>query len=102
MVFLKFLEILFRPIPSALVMPLSGYLGSSFTKFPIVYWGYKLPNWGWESPALKELMSQIHYVTVIVFITLIAIHIGGALKHLLVNRDGVFQRMLPGRRAAKS
>ncbi len=76
-----------------IVMPVSGYLGSSFTKFPIIYWGMRLPHWGWESPALKELMSQVHFVTVITFITLIAIHIAGALKHLLINRDGVFQRM---------
>src|SRR4030095_6396315 len=54
-----------------IVMPLSGYLGSSFTKFPIIYWGMRLPHWGWESPALKELMSQIHFTTVVIFITLI-------------------------------
>jgi cytochrome b561 len=28
---------------------------------------------------------------------LIAIHVGAALKHLLFNRDQVFQRMIPGR-----
>jgi cytochrome b561 len=78
-----------------LVMPLSGYLGSSFTKYPIVYWGVRLPHWGWEAPVLKELCSQVHLVTVTLFITLIAIHITAALKHLLVNRDGVFQRMWP-------
>ena len=76
-----------------LVMPLSGYLGSSFTKYPIIYWGMRLPHWGWEAPALKELCSQVHLVTVTLFITLIAIHITAALKHLLVSRDGVFQRM---------
>src|SRR5262245_25724757 len=76
-----------------IVMPLSGYLGSSFTKFPIIYWGMRLPHWGWESPALKELMSQIHFVTVIIFITLISIHTAAALKHLLISRHGVFQRM---------
>ena len=76
-----------------IVMPLSGYLGSSFTKYPIVYWGVRLPHWGWEAPALKELCSQVHFVTVIVFMTLIVIHVAAALKHLLVNRDGVFQRM---------
>jgi cytochrome b561 len=26
---------------------------------------------------------------------LVALHIAAALKHLLVNRDGVFQRMVP-------
>ena len=34
------------------VMPVSGYLGSSFTKYPILYWGVKLPQWGWDSPGL--------------------------------------------------
>ena len=76
-----------------IVMPLSGYLGSSFTKYPIVFFGMRLPHWGWEAPALKELCSQVHLVTVTLFITLIAIHITAALKHLLVNRDGVFQRI---------
>jgi cytochrome b561 len=44
-------------------------------------------------------------VTVTLFITLIAIHVTAALKHLLVNRDGVFQRMWrisPDRNPAKS
>lgn len=88
-----------------ITMPLSGYLGSSFTKYPIIYWGMRLPHWGWEAPALKELCSQVHFVTVIVFITLIAIHVSAALKHLLVDRDDVFQRMWrisPGSNPAKS
>jgi cytochrome b561 len=78
-----------------IVMPVSGYLGSSFTKYPIVYWGMRLPHWGWDAPALKALCSQVHFVTVIIFITLIAIHVGAALKHLIIDRDGVFQRMWP-------
>jgi cytochrome b561 len=76
-----------------LVMPVSGYLGSSFTKYPILYFGTRLPHWGWDSPALKELCSQVHYWTVMLFITLIAIHIGAAAKHWLVDRDGVVARM---------
>lgn len=76
-----------------IVMPMSGYLGSSFTKYPILYFGMRLPHWGWDAPALKDLCSQVHLVTVTIFIILIAIHVAAALKHLLVNRDGVFQRM---------
>lgn len=76
-----------------LVMPISGYLGSSFTKYPIKYFGMALPHWGWDWPAAKELTSQIHYVCVILFITLIVLHLAAALKHALVTRDGVFQRM---------
>ena len=80
-----------------ILMPLSGYLGSSFTKYPIVYFGTRLPHWGWDAPALKELCSQVHLVTVIIFITLITIHVAAAFKHLIINRDGVFQRMWPWR-----
>ena len=83
-----------------IIMPLSGYLGSSFTKYPIVYFGMRLPHWGWEAPALKELCSQVHLVTVVIFITLIAIHVVAAFKHLIINRDGVFQRMWPSRSRA--
>jgi cytochrome b561 len=75
-----------------ILMPLSGYLGSSFTKYPIKYWGYTLPHWGWESAALKDLCSQVHHTTVIIFMVLIAIHLLAAIKHMLA-RDGVIQRI---------
>ena len=75
-----------------IIMPLSGYLGSSFTKYPIKYWGMTLPNWGWESPALKDICSDVHQITVIVFMVLIAIHIAAAVKHM-IGRDSVIQRI---------
>jgi cytochrome b561 len=75
-----------------LVMPVTGYLGSSFTKYPIKYFGTALPHWGWDAPVLKDLMSQIHYGTVILFMTLIAVHLAAAFKHLWQGGD-VFRRM---------
>lgn len=84
-----------------MVMPIAGYMGSSFTRFPIKYWGMSLPNfWGWASPELKALCSLIHFYTVIVFMTLVAIHIAAALLHLVVNRDQLFRRMWTWRRVA--
>ena len=75
-----------------IIMPVSGYLGSSFTKYPIKYFGYTLPHWGWDAPAYKEICSQVHNVTVIVFMTLIAIHVAAAIKHMIA-KDGVMRRM---------
>jgi cytochrome b561 len=75
-----------------LIMPVSGYLGSSFTKYPIKYWGHALPHWGWESAPLKALCSQVHQATVILFMVLIAVHVLAAVKHMLA-RDGVIQRI---------
>ena len=78
-----------------ILLPLSGYLGSSFTQYPIKYFGYTLPHWGWEAPALKELMSQVHFAAACVLIMLIVLHVAAALKHRFIDRDGVFERMFP-------
>lgn len=77
-----------------IVQPLVGYLGSSFTRYPIKYFGFTLPHWGWEAPALKELCSNIHFALACFITALVALHIAAALKHLFA-RDGVFERMWP-------
>ncbi|MGH8688535.1 MAG: cytochrome b/b6 domain-containing protein [Burkholderiales bacterium] len=78
-----------------IVQPIIGYLGSSFSPYPIKYFGVTLPHWGWNSPRLKEVFSMIHWGTAIVFTTIVTLHILAAFKHLLVDRDGVFGRMWP-------
>lgn len=73
----------------------SGYLTSSFSKYGPKLFGIPLPHWGWEDAALRDNFSAVHRITALIFAVLIAIHIAAALKHLLVDKDGVFQRMLP-------
>ena len=80
------------------VMPVAGYLGSSFTKYPIKYWGVTLPHWGWDAPALKQLCSTVHYATAWVFMALVCLHVLAALTHLLARRNGIFWRMWPQQR----
>lgn len=85
-----------------LAMPVAGYLGSTFSGYPIKYFGVTLPGWGWKDDGLKNFFSAVHLAVAIAFISLIALHVLAALKHLLVDRDGVFHRMLPHRvRAAR-
>ena len=43
----------------------------------------------------SDLCSAIHFWNACLITTLVAVHIGAALKHLLVDRDGVFERMWP-------
>lgn len=76
----------------------AGYLTSSFSKYGPKLFGLPLPQWGWEDVALRESFADLHRVAAWVFAALIALHIAAALKHLLIDRDGVFQRMLPGER----
>ncbi len=77
-----------------LVMPLSGYLGSSFSRYPIKYFGNALPHWGWDWPAAKALMSNVHLAAAWLLAALIVLHVLAALWHAL-HRDGLFSRMWP-------
>ena len=81
-----------------ILQPASGYLSSSFNKYGVKFFGVALPNWGWEDAPLRSLFNSFHYLIAMLFIALIVLHVLGALKHLLVQRDGVFQRMLPAGR----
>ena len=81
-----------------LALPISGYIGSTFSGYPIKWFGVTLPGWGWKDDAIKDAMSTLHYGVSWLLIALIAVHLAAALKHLLVDRDEVFARMLPLRR----
>lgn len=73
-------------------MPLTGYLGSTFTRYPVRYFGLVLPSWNRDWPAAKELMSQLHLALSILFVLLIAVHVAAALWHAW-RGDGVVERM---------
>jgi len=73
----------------------TGYLTSAFSGFGPELFGIALPHWGWEDVAIRGNFAAVHRVSALIFAVLIAIHIAAALKHLLVDKDGVFQRMLP-------
>lgn len=81
-----------------LLQPLSGYLASSFGKYGVKFFGLELPNWGWEDKALRGFFGAVHETVAFALVVLIAIHVLAALKHLLIDRDQVFQRMMPGGR----
>jgi len=75
------------------VMPLTGYLGSVFSGYPVKYFGVVLPSWNWKDPALKDICSTVHLATSWVLVSAVALHVAAALKHALVDRDGVLGRM---------
>ena len=81
-----------------LVMPVSGYLASNFSKFGINFFNsVKLAPWGSDDKLLYAIFNQTHIVTSWLLLTLVLVHVLAALKHLLVDRDTVFLRMLPQR-----
>ncbi|MFC3108367.1 cytochrome b [Undibacterium arcticum] len=77
------------------LQPATGYLSSSFNKYGVKFFGFALPNWAWEDRQLRDLFMGFHQIIAVVFAALIALHVLAAFKHLLVDRDRVFSRMLP-------
>jgi cytochrome b561 len=73
-------------------LPVTGLLGSMFTKYPVLFFGLPLPAWNHDWPAAKHLMSQLHLSLVWALMVLIALHVAAALRHWWLG-DGVTQRM---------
>jgi cytochrome b561 len=85
-----------------LLIPLSGWAlvtaagRGPIDIFGIFQWGdmpilSSMPNKG----ELRESISEIHELLAYGMIGLLALHIGAALKHHFIHKDGVLMRMLP-------
>jgi cytochrome b561 len=79
-----------------LIMPAAGYTASNFSKFGVKFFNaVALPPWGADDLAVYAFFNGLHVATSYVFVALIAVHVGAALKHLFFPRHGIFRRMLP-------
>jgi len=77
------------------VQPLTGYLGSAYSGYPVKMFGMLLPAWAPKSVSIKDAMSVAHLVNSWVLVGALTLHLAGALKHALVDRDGLLGRMWP-------
>jgi cytochrome b561 len=75
------------------LMPLTGFLGSSFGRYPVLFFGHALPRWLPVWPAAKEAMSAVHWASAWLLMGLLGLHVGAALWHAS-RRDGVMRRMV--------
>lgn len=84
-----------------LVMAASGYVRVVAGGFPLEWFdAMGVPRLVPKSDGLEHAAKTVHWVTHYVLVLLVAMHIGAALLHGLILRDGVFARMWPaaGRR----
>lgn len=87
-----------------LALPLSGWLYNSASGYPLQwFWAFNLPSLsGGADPALKSLAHFVHEWGFWLLVALLAAHVGGALKHHLIDRDETLVRMLPLLRRRKA
>ncbi|MDA5555610.1 cytochrome b/b6 domain-containing protein [Shimia sp. MMG029] len=81
------------------LVPLTGWMHhAATTGFAPIWWPFGqslffIP----KDPTLAETLGTLHYVFMLLLVLSLLAHIGGALKHAIVDKDKTLQRMLPGR-----
>jgi cytochrome b561 len=79
-----------------LAIPLSGWLYSSATGVSVSYLNLvPLPNLVAKDKALASTLLVVHQSLNAALATALLLHVGAAIKHQWVDRDGVLSRMLP-------
>ncbi len=75
-------------------VPLTGWAMSSAKGFPIVWFGVlPLPDFVPKDHDLGELLTQVHGALAWGLALLVLAHVGAALKHQFIDRDGLLARM---------
>lgn len=77
------------------IAPLAGYLGSNFSKHGVRFFGVVLAPWGPDLPAAYSFLVGLHDASTYLLLTLTIGHVAMALKHALIERDGIFARIAP-------
>lgn len=83
------------------LVPLSGWVQhAATTGFAPIWWpfGQGLPFVP-QDPALAAAAARLHNAFVIILLAALALHVAGALKHHLLDRDATLRRMLSGQAA---
>jgi cytochrome b561 len=76
-----------------LAMPVIGRLATAAGGYPVQFFGWKLPGLIAKNKALSETLFWLHGLGGWTLLGLIVLHVGGALRHWLIRRDGVMARM---------
>ncbi len=78
------------------IMPVTGMLASWYENRPVVWFGLvELPALVAPDESMVDVFEEIHEAGFAVLMGLLALHVAGALKHHLVDKDSTLRRMLP-------
>ena len=77
-----------------IMMPLSGYFMSIFGGYPVAIFGYALPSIFEANKEIGAFFYEAHGLLAYVFLGFLALHVLGWLKHLIVDKVNLIQRML--------
>lgn len=79
-----------------LLAPLAGWMHASAAGLSVNWFGlFQVPDLISKQPELSDLLKTVHKGCVALLALLLLGHVGAALRHALVLRDGIAHRMLP-------
>lgn len=82
--------------------PLAGWLYASAAGLSVNWFGlFQVPDLVAKDRQLAEFFKVLHVGLVALIALLLVAHVGGALRHAFVRRDGIMHRMLPWKPARK-
>jgi cytochrome b561 len=76
-----------------IAMPLTGIAGAMLDKEDMILFGFAVPHLFASRHNLAEILFEWHGAIAAVLAYLIGIHVVAAIKHLIVDKNDVFQRM---------
>lgn len=77
-------------------LPLSGWWFNSVAGKPLQFFKlFNLPAIAAANPDMRHLAHSIHEKLFWILVVVLVLHVGGALKHHLIDRDNTLRRMLP-------
>jgi cytochrome b561 len=76
-----------------ILMPVLGWLGTAAGGFPVQFFDLTLPGLIPEDKELSKTLFGLHGIVGGVILGLILIHVGAAIYHWRIKRDGVMRRM---------
>lgn len=79
-----------------LAVPLLGWTGISLYPALDIFGLFKLPGLVAANQPASSTVFMFHKFGAFVLLGLVAMHVGAALFHHLIRKDGVLRRMLPG------
>ena len=79
-----------------LVMTLLGWAATNSRGWAITLFGIDLPMVAAKGERWAHGAGDVHMLLVNILLALVALHVGAALYHHFIRRDGVMKRILPG------
>jgi cytochrome b561 len=76
-----------------LLMPVSGYLMSTFGGRQVKMFAISVPSLFAANPELSHVFHEMHFICAKVLVAIILLHIAGLFKHMLFERENLLKRI---------